>query len=78
MLKAKIKQIFSTRAYVICCNDAVKAVVIGKEEDAQKKCEEMKVAYMKKHYYYLRDKELKIQSDIFFYHVHIAELFYIS
>jgi len=67
-----------TKAHVICCNDGVMAVVLGPEKKAKKKCEQMKEEYIKKHYHYMREKELEEQKQLLYFHLHTVDVFFIN
>lgn len=76
MLKYRIKKIFSSPVHVICLNDSVEAVVVGSKSNAKRKCAQMKAAYIKKHYYYMKGKELKDKERVLYYHLHTVNVFF--
>lgn len=66
------------QAYVICLNDSVEAVVIGSKKQADKKKDELKAAYMKKNYYYLKGRELEEMGKCIYFHLHTVDVFYLN
>jgi len=78
MLKLRLSEILSKQVHVICCNDSVEAVVIGSKARANRKCAQMKAAHIKKHYYYMKGKELEDKERVLYYHLHTVDVFFIN
>ena len=56
------------KAHVICCNDSVQHVVIGSEEQAEKKRKELKKSYFKRNKHNFNSaEEYALQC---FWHIH--------
>jgi hypothetical protein len=61
------------KAHVICCNDSVKAVVLGDEEKAKEHMEDLSKGYYKKYgprYWYSSYKQYLQQNK---WHIHTVD-----